>query len=539
MEAKWPFLLLLLFFIGLTGYLVSQLERTKVMRQWDKRRCDMTVMLAARFFKPESDPRTPSAFSSDNFDFCVKDYSERFLTVFMAPISWLMGKQADMAGGAMSAMNQVREVTRRVTDAFMSYLSSYMKKFEAATFEMRRILIHLRMGVQRMLAIAMSTIYMGLTLFRGMISSIQTVIRVILIICAIMIAVIILLWFILLPVIPFILTTLTAVVALVGALSVVMSASLASQAESQKGGFCFSEETQIRVQRTPSTDYQTIPIREVKVGDRLEEDAEVTMVMEVTSEGVEWYEMDGIWVSGDHRIQGESGQWWLVREDPRAQPRPSPTSVQHVYCLNTTTRQIPLRGVSGQCYRFRDWEELEEDDVEGHRQWREQIYRILNHEDIPLSFDIPQETPLVGGGVEVHTTTGWRPISELKVGDDLVLPNGESQKVLGVVKGQPTQAMTDATQWFQGGYVWDTIIKRWIPSSTSAPSLSASSTSSTSTTSSPSSIPVALGWNLVTETGEWTARTSEGISRRRDFTEVGHQAIKTLYELVAFRLRLS
>ena len=133
------------------------------------------------------------------------------------------------------------------------------------------------------------------------------------------------------------------------------------------------------------------------------------------------------------------------------------------------------------------------------------------------------------------STTGWRPISELKVGDNLVLPNGESHKVLGVVKGQPTQAMTDATQWFQGGYVWDTIIKRWIPSSTS----SASSASSTFSTTSTSSIPVALGWNLVTETGEWTARTSEGISRRRDFTEVGHQAIKTLYDLVAFRLRLS
>jgi hypothetical protein len=381
------------------------------------------------------------------------------------------------------------------------------------------------------LAIAMSTIYMGLTLFRGMISSIQTVIRVILIICAIMIAVIILLWFILLPVIPFILTTLTAVVALVGALSVVMSTSLASQAESQKGGFCFSEETRIRVQRAPATEYQTIPIREVKVGDRLEGGGEVTMVMEVTSEGVEWYEVDGIWVSGDHRIQGESGQWWLVREDPRAQHHSLPTSsVQRVYCLNTTTRQIPLYGMSGTLYHFRDWEELEEEDTEGHRQWREEVYRLLNHECIPSSLNVPQEIPLVGEGVEVYTVKGWRPISEVKVGDNLLLSNGQTQKVLGIVQGQSSYPVSPpvtptSTQWFQGGYVWNVRAERWLPSA--------------SPVYSTLSVTFAIGWNLVTETGEWTARTSEGISRRRDFTEVGHQAIKALYDLVAFRLRLS
>lgn len=526
MEAKWPFLLLLLFFMGLTGYVMSKLERTKVMRQWDKRRCDFTVMLAARFFKPDSDPRTPSEFSADNFDFCVKEYSEGFLAMFMAPLSWLMGKQANLAGGAMSVMNQVREITRRVTDAFTSYLSSYLKKFRASVFEMRRIIIYLRMGIQRMLAIAMSTIYMGMTLFRGMLSGIQTVIRVILIICAIMIAVIILLWFILLPVIPFILTTLTAVVALVGALSVVMSTSLASQAESQKGGFCFSENTPIRIQRDDMS-FVEIPIREIKLGDRLEDGAEVTMVMEVTSEGVEWYEVDGIWVSGDHRIQSETGEWWLVREDSRASPKTN-SSIQRVYCLNTTTRQILLRGSTGKSYSFRDWEELEEDDVEGHRLWREQVYYLLNKgERLPSYYNKLQDIPLVGADVEIHTHSGWQPISTICVGDLLLLPNGGTQKVLGVVRGQAQiqERVQEKEQWFQGGYVWDTAIHRWIPVLDDR--LSSSKETHT------------MGWNVITETGEWTARISNGISRQRDFTEVGHHAIKGLYEMVSSRLRLS
>ena len=528
MEAKWPFLLLVLFFVALTGYVISKLERTKVMRQWDKRRCDFTVMLAARFFKPDADPRAPEAFSSDNFDFCVKEYSEGFLSILMAPITWLMGKQAGLTGEAMNAMNAVRAVTKRITDGFMSYLSSYTKKFQASMFELRRIFAYLQMGIQRMSAIAMSTIYMGMTLFRGMVSSIQVIIRVILIICAIMIAVIIILWFILLPVIPIILTTLTAVVALVGALSVVMSSSLSSQAESQRGGFCFAENTLIRVRRSSdgsdgSDRVDIIPIKEVTIGDILEDGSKVTMVMEATSDNVDWYEVDGIWVAGDHRIQSESGVWWLVREDPRAVP--SSCLSPRVYCLNTTTRQIPLHGKKG-LYHFRDWEELEEGDTEGHRIWREQVAQLLNPLESAESAEVAeQDIPLVGEGVEVHTPMGWRPISTMKVGDALMTRSGEIQRVIAVVRGSPVTtpvATPTSDQWLQGGYVWDTIYRRWAP-------CASESVSSLDT----------VGWNLVTESGEWTARTKRGTTLRRDFTEVGHVAIKTLYDMVSARLRLA
>lgn len=529
MEAKWPFLLLVLFFVALTGYVMSQLERTKVMRQWDNRRCDFTVMLAARFFKPDADPRSPEAFSGDNFDFCVKEYSEGFLRILLVPVTWLMGKQAGLTGEAMNAMNTVKAVTKRVMDGFLSYLSSYTKKLQASMFELRRIFTYLRMGIQRMSAIAMSTIYMGMTLFRGMISSIQVIIRVILIICAIMLAVIIILWFILLPIIPFILTTLTAVVALVGALSVVMSTSLSSQAESQKGGFCFAEDTLVRVRITTDTDEngsKTVPIKEVQVGDILEDGSEVTMVMEATSDNVEWYELDGIWVAGDHRIQSETGAWCLVREDPRAVP--SSSLVLRVFCLNTTTRQIPLHGKNG-LYLFRDWEELEEEDTEGHRIWREQVLQLLNPtEQGGNNLDTPQDIPLVGGAVEVHTLTGWKAISEIKVGDVLMTHAGQKQHVIGMVRGSPVYPSPSpspspvSNQWFQGGYVWDTLHTKWQPAPLEGfPS------------------PQETGWNLVTETGEWMARTTSGITRRRDFTEVGHTAIKNLYDMVSSRLRSS
>jgi hypothetical protein len=522
MEAKWPFLLLILFFVGFTGYLISQLERSKVTRNWDKRRCDFTVMLAARFFKPPQDPRTPGAFSSDNFDFCVKKHSDQFLSLLMAPISWLMSKQVNLTGSAMSIMNVVRDIMNRVTSAFTSYLSSYTKKLSASMYELRRIVIYLRQAVQRMMAVAVSTIYMGMTLFRAMISSFQVIIRVILIICAIMIAVIILLWFILLPIIPFIMTTLTAVVAIVGAFSMVMSTSLAAQAENRKGGFCFAETTPVHVQR--ATESMTIPIREVKIGDRLEDGSVVTMIMEVVSDMVEWYDMEGIQVAGDHRVLGENG-WCLVREDPRAHPISSSESPR-VFCLNTTSHVIPIRGQQGTLYSFRDWEEFDEEDTEGHRRWREGVIRVLHPNDPIHEEDVAEEQPLswMAPSVEVATGSGWKALSDIQIGEWIIGPAG-LQRILGKAWGLPSHGLPSSSpspspsSWIQGGYVWNFTLQRWKPWKTNDQPPQG-----------------AIGWNLITDTGEWTARTSTGVYRFRDATEVGHRALPTLYSIVADRL---
>lgn len=528
MEAKWPFILLLLFFLGLTGYLISHLERSKVMKNWDKRRCDFSVIVASRFFKPQDDPRSESKFASDNFDFCIKTYSENFLAILMGPVSWLMGKQANMAGSALSVLNQVRQIMNRIRDSFLKYISSYTEKLKTSMIELRRIFIYLRMGVQRMIAIAMSTIYMGLTLFRGMINAIQAVIRVVLIICAIMIVVIIILWFILLPVIPFILTTLTAVVSLVVALSVVMSGSLATEAESQKGGFCFAENTQIYVKR--NGDQSKIQISMVELGDEIinpstNETHTVTMVMEVINTNVEWYEVDGIFVSGDHRIKDEMGKWVLVREDRRSIPH-NQHDTKRIYCLNTSTRQIPIKGNDDTVYLFRDWEELEEKDYEGHRMWREEVLKRLNpYEKIKKEeLEKEQDIPVLSGKIRVNTVNGWRYINDLQIGDCIIGRNKTVQSILGKVRIKEEELRDENDEWIKGGYIWDTVIKRWCP------------WTEDTVKSEVKGSPINYGWNIVTETGELCVYYKDKEIWIRDFTEVGHREIKEMYGLVFQRL---
>jgi hypothetical protein len=138
--------------------------------------------------------------------------------------------------------------------------------------------------------------------------------------------------------------------------------------------------------------------------------------------------------------------------------------------------------------------------------------------------------------VEVATPSGWKALSDIQLGEWITGPDGP-QRVLGkvwgrhhlsggdyfgdaIVDGHPDQTDSPPSpSWIHGGYVWDSSIHHWKPWKTDL-------------------LPPkgAIGWNLITDTGEWTARTPTGIDRFRDATEVGHRALPMLYSIVADRL---
>jgi hypothetical protein len=125
MESKWPFILItfgLIFALGLT---IASLEKTGVMNNWDSRRCDLPVMAAAMFFKPDSDPRTSTKFTQDNFNFCMKSYIDKFMNILMAPINALFGKQVGLAGSAIDMVNTVRKIAASMYEAFSQYINKF------------------------------------------------------------------------------------------------------------------------------------------------------------------------------------------------------------------------------------------------------------------------------------------------------------------------------------------------------------------------------------------------------------------------------
>lgn len=531
MEAKWPFMLItfgLIFALGLT---ISGLERGSVMNNWTSRRCDLPVMMAAAFFKPDSDPRTKSEFAKENFDFCMKTYIDKFINLLMAPINALFGKQLNIAGNALDSLSGIRQIAATLYETLLSYLDTYYRKFNASVYEMSRIVQYLRMAMRRANAVVMSFLYSGITMFRGMLNTIQFVIKVIMIIIGIMLAIIIVLIFVLFPVIPLILAVLGAIVSSVLALSMVMSAEVAQQAENSKGGFCFSSWTHVATIDKNGKEVIT-PISELNIGDELAYNCgKITAVIQMNGEGVPLYHMNGIFVSGSHLVKGIDGAWRAVADDERAIETKRESSV--LYCFNTTTHTIPVYTSSKpEIILFRDWEEMADDDERGQYEWNYQVLKMLNklsnYDAWKGGLTLSSTIPLMSRNTKIKTTYGFVPIDRIFIRISNILDSkGNTACVLGAVAGLVENVDAIAMQKRQS---WNTELyelkdKVWIKSKSTV--LAGKDTIE--------------GMTLITESGEFIIWDEIEQRERivRDFTEVGYKTIHETYPFVADRLRIT
>ncbi len=529
MDSKWPFMLItfgLIFALGLT---IASLERKTVMNNWDKRRCELPVTMAAMFFKPASDPRSKGEFAKDNFDFCMKSYVESFMKLLMAPINALFGKNVSAAGSAVDMVNTVRTIATTLYNTLASYLDTYYRKFNASIYEISRIIQYFRMAMRRVNAMMMSMLYSGITMFRGMLNTIQFVIKVILIICGIMLAIIIILIFILFPFIPIIISVLGAIIATVIALTMVISGEIGDIASNDKSGFCFSEWTMVA---TIDKDGKEVPkwIKQLKVGDELARGCgKVTAVIETDGINIPLYLLNGILVSGSHLVKGEDGIWKSVSEDKRAFKTQKDSVV--LYCFNTTTHNIPVyNGSKSDIVMFRDWEEIADDDEKGQYEWNYIILKMLNKfSNYNLwkdSLTLTSNIPVMSSTTKVKTEIGFVSIDKMYIGHNYIIDTkGKRQKVLGIVKGQVDGV--DSKRTLEQG-LWNTELYElengvWIKGkSTIVPGND-----------------TIQGMTIITETGEFIIWDEKLQKERiiRDFTEVGYKTIHETYPFVASRLR--
>lgn len=524
MDAKWPFMLIafgLIFALGLT---ISGLERSSVIRNWDKRRCELPVTMASMFFKPSWDSRTKGQFAKDNFDFCMGQYVKNFMSLLMAPINAIFGKHANLAGSAIEMVNTIRSIASTLLNTLAAYVDTFYRKFNASVYEMSRVIQYLRMAMRRANALVVSMLYTGLTMFRGLLNTIQFVIKVILIICGIMLGIIIILIFVLFPFIPMILSVLGAIIATVLILTMVISGEVGSKASSDRSGFCFSENTQVLVKENNKEIKKYV--KDIKIGDELANNCgKITAIIQMNGLNVDLYNINGIIVSGSHLVLGIDSIWKSVSSDERAKKVLDKSDI--LYCFNTTTHNIPVFSPElNKIIMFRDWEEIEDNDDIGQYTWIYTILKTLNNDSSYSKWKdglkVSNDIPLMGKKVKVKTKNGFVGISKLLLNDKVLNREGNEQEILGVVYGEIEGAEN-------GDDIWNTELYElsegvWVRGQ---------STVKRSKNN-------ASGMTLITKTGEiiiW-----DEIEKRekivRDFTEIGYKEIHKTYPLVSSRLRL-
>jgi len=492
MEAIYLFLILLLFLTVGFGIILGSSSRLDIMAHWPERRCNLDVLLLSFMYKPPEEAGSAFEFASNNFKFCMSSKTNDHLNGLFGQLYAVLEKQMGAADIMKNIMKVMRQQLNTIYSPFSKMMTKFWNKFKQIGTLASRIFQHLYMAMKKAAGTATASIFIALSLQTAFLNGIDLVINIIMIMLYIMLALGIIFFLPLLPVMVFVVLAVNGI-----------EAGFPGRTGGMGEVFCFAPDTSILVHGTGA-----MRIQDISLGARLVDGQYVEAVIELPGSDI-LYEIDGIHVSGDHRIWSQaSNQWILVKDHPDAFL--SKSGSKTLWTLITSNRQIPVQGSRGKVL-FSDWEELP-DTEEAAKVWDTLCSSSLNGTYVPLY--VPLYAPCFDQTIKVKKyQSGLVALSTIERGDWIM---GESRwtQVIGVcsrsVEGgmySHGNRMTDGV-WTKLGSVWqhpkgEVDSRPW------------------------------KGKNLITDSGTFRitlANLSEHVVR--DFTEVGWTNLRGTYTRV-------
>ncbi len=416
------------------AYMMVEYDIEAVMGNWDKRRCEVPIMILGGIFKPKGDSRSSTEFAKDNFSYCTKSIVDEVLRMSFAPLVDVAKQAAATQGSMTGPMNNVRGMIGKGMKTFSSIIKELYRRFTIVYAHFVTVWQRLLFAMGRANAIAASIVYAGLSLSTFMLNTIDFTFNVIMIILGIMIALMIILWFLIGPLVASLVLPVIAILIAAGV-----------GVGGMAGAFCVDPDALVILQ-----DGSKKPLKEVRVGDVLAGDPgepnRVTGVITADAKTTPLVIIDGIRMSESHRVF-HNGTWVLAKNHPEA--KPCLYLLPHLICLNTTQHKV-VHSANGFPVIVGDWEEVTTE--AGQKAWIDWVHMVLNGGKHKVSV-YPTAVPLVSKTAQVyHREHGPVPIGSVKVGD-WIRGNGDWTQVTGVYQGTLKTTATLPSEWMSDG-VW-------------------------------------------------------------------------------------
>lgn len=488
---------------GIVAALIVNADLEGIRQNWDTRRCELPVMMAAGLVKPRDIPMSGLDFTQSNFKFCMSGVANTALRAAFSPFYAIAGKQVDAMKMIQIPLNGVRAMLARAKLIFESYLGKQAQKYNVIAIAMRKTWQHLVFAMGRIQAIMFSIVYLGLSanaLFQNTIDFIFYVIKIFIII---IISLIILLFFVLLPVIP----------AILGVIAVMAAAGIGTAGLA--GPFCVDPDALVRMADGSLQKLGTIRCGDILFSQVPDQENIVEGVLEADADATPLVELYGIKMSGSHRVLYK-GKWILADAHPAAKAL-GEERLPRLICLNTSRHEVPIATGDYTTLWVGDWEEV--DTAEGRRAWIEMVDILLNKRSFS---EVPQPTavPLVSPETKVFNANGEAvPIHTIQIGDKILSKDQVVTTITAIYKG--TVCVTEAPkspEWCSDG-VWKWISEKFW-------------TCGKGIQSSPRGSERVEGVFLVTEDETFLIELGGRQVLVRDFTEVGASRIHETYEML-------
>jgi len=472
---------------------IASADIEEIKANWNKRRCEVPVVIASGMFKPSGDSRSSTEFAQDNFKYCVEQLAGEVIKIAFSPLYGILGQQMNVQATMSAPMNSIRAMIAEGMKTFSSLLDKQYRQYKSVFVHVTKTWHHIRFAMGRIQAIVTAIVYLGLSASALVQNTMKLIINIILIFIGIMIAMILLIWF---GIIPFIGIIVTVIAIL--ATADVQTNGWVFGGGGDAGAFCVDPDAVVHM-----LDGSKKPLRHIRPGDILKgKNNIVTGVLEVDSTTETLVSIYGVIMSNSHRVLYKNS-WILAGHHPAAKLSLQP--LNRLICLNTSEHSVPIESSEG-ILNVGDWEEISTDSAR--KEWIDWVSKTLNKDILPIKY--PSTVPLVSPVLEVITPHKTVNIDTVKIGDIILSQNGYT-KVLGFYTGIfPGQSKNP--DWISDG-VWKFSHDLWRPFSNGVKE----------------STGRLYGIQLITEDGTFYVQTNDIPHLIRDFTEVGRDKISQSY----------
>jgi hypothetical protein len=378
-----------------------------IANDWPNQRCNVAMLPYAGFIYHPSDT-TAVDYTQENFNYCTQQILKSVSEPAVAPITSVTDILNEIANSITSALQQIREVMSRIIKVITDVVKNIYNRFLNITSQLTEVVYKTQDVLQKsqaMTTTATYTIFGSYTSLQSLLGAIATFVVELLIALTIVIVILIMFG----AAGPFILEYII-LATVFGLFLSFMRTFLGITGYDIPQLKCFDKNTQISM-----NDGTKKNISEIKLGDILENNNEVTSIICVETKGSDMYYLNNILVSDTHIVK-YNNKWIPVSEHPNA-IKNDKYNEPYLYCLNTTNKTIVIDNII-----FTDWDEIYDKDIEN----------IFNK--LPSVKSTDEIHKQLNGGFEENTIINlyngeYKKIKDILIGDKLI--NGE--RVYGVV----------------------------------------------------------------------------------------------------------
>ena len=442
----WIAIIICLVFFIITSYYYVLNNIEPISADWDNQKCNPSVIPFAGLIN-KGENESALDFTNKNFTGCVQTILTGIVSSAFQPIYYIMKNITETFSELLNSLNSIRSMFDKLRISIKDFSSETMGRSLNVTMPVVQLIINVKSIGDKVIGTltgALFTLfgsYMTLkSFFLFLISSLTTI----LIALGITIGIFLAISFI--PIfgswaIPVAATNIAIMIAILIPtliIQIFMKDILSLSSKSLPSvPSCFSGNTLVDV----LNDYKTVKtkISDVKVGDILlgnnnsillgnnnSDITTVTAIMKFSSKGQHVYNLDGIFVTGEHRVLHDTLGWIKVKEHPNSVLLRE-FNESFVYCLGTESKIFTLENNNNIQQIYSDWDDIDEHVIKClGRYLNKDTINIQNYKNIHKYLD----NGIIGNAFVTLKNNTNVPIKNIQVND--VLLNGEI--VLGIIK---------------------------------------------------------------------------------------------------------